>query len=238
MYEPIIKKHELIFLEESTHTYNLINSKIIFNSVTEFIGTFFEPFHEIEVAKKLIKMTKYSNKTVEDILDEWKGRRDRGTLVHKQIENFLVNKKETHQINDQKTKQGIDFLIKRCIKNDNHLFPEVRICSENLKLAGTIDLLIYNKIKKKFSIIDWKTNVEIKKTGYKKGINHPALVIDDCSFNKYSLQLSIYKAILEKEYNVEVAGLYIAHLKDSSCELIECRINQSYVKDMLNTRKQ
>ncbi|MBJ04885.1 MAG: hypothetical protein CMP65_03165 [Flavobacteriales bacterium] len=239
MYRQIIEKHKLIFLDEEHHTYSLLNSDIQFISVTEFIGTFFDNFNEEEVAKKLIKTKKYSNKTVEEILNEWKSRRDRGTIVHKQIEDFLLNNKHSDLLMelDLKAQKGIDFLKTKCIKHQNHLFPEVRVCSEKLKLAGTIDLLIYNQKNKKFSIIDWKTNLEIKKNGFKKGITHPLLSIDDCSFNKYSLQLSIYKEILEKEFNIEVAGTYIIHLKENAYELMKCEINQLLVLEMLESRE-
>ena len=65
---------------------------------------------------------------------------------------------------DLKTIQGINFLKKKCIKESNTLLSEVIIYSEELKLAGTIDLMIFNKDKNHISIIDWKTNKRIKNT--------------------------------------------------------------------------
>ena len=42
----------LISLNEETHTYTLENSDISFSSVTEFIGSFFQPFDENKIALK------------------------------------------------------------------------------------------------------------------------------------------------------------------------------------------
>ena len=198
MHQPIIEQHKKISLEEESHTYKLLNSKIEFNSVTEFINTFFNPFDEKKIAKKLSGHGKYHNMSLEDILLDWEKRRNRGTIVHKEIENFLnSNLEHEHQL-DPKSKQAIIFLKKKCLNKDNLLFSEVKICSEELQLAGTIDLMIYSKKNNKIYLIDWKTNIDIKKKGYNKGTCFPTNSIDDCSFNRYTLQLSMYLYILEK----------------------------------------
>ena len=88
MYDSIINQHKLISLNEETHTYTLVNSDIKFCSVTEFIGNFFQPFDENKIALKLTKHHKYKGKSVNDILNEWENRRNRGTIVHKEIETL------------------------------------------------------------------------------------------------------------------------------------------------------
>ena len=47
MYKQLIDQSKLIKLEEETHTYKLQESDIKFQSVTEFIHTFFKPFVEL-----------------------------------------------------------------------------------------------------------------------------------------------------------------------------------------------
>ena len=135
MYQTIIKKHEEIHLEESTHTYTLLKSGIEFNSVTEFINTFFTPFEEEKIAKKLSGKGKYQNMSHIDILNDWENRRNRGTIIHKEIENFINNISKTRDLEDfdTKSKQAILFLEKECLNTDNLLFPEVKICAEKLK---------------------------------------------------------------------------------------------------------
>ncbi len=237
MYQSIIKKHDQISLEEETHTYKLLNSDIEFNSVTEFINTFFNPFDEKKIAQKLSGTGKYQNLSVEEILKDWENRRNRGTIVHKQIEEFLKCKEILTSKLDTKSKQAIMFLERKCMNKNNILFPEVKICSEKLKLAGTIDLMIYNKNHNRIYLIDWKTNSEIKKKGYNKGICFPTNSIDDCSFNRYKLQLSIYQYILEEFYNASIDGLYILHLKDESHKIMKCDFEKSFVLNMVKSRE-
>ncbi|MBE37381.1 MAG: hypothetical protein CMP50_01815 [Flavobacteriales bacterium] len=240
MYQSIIQKHTKISLNEETHTYTLLNSELNFMSVTEFINTFFHPFDENIIAEKLSGKGKYKHMSSKDILKDWEQRRNRGTIVHKEIEQFVENKETINQetlINfDLKSKQGINFLKKKCLNNENIVFSEVKIISETLQLAGTIDLMIYNKKHNKIYLIDWKTNISIKKQGYNKGIKPPVDVIDDCSFNRYTLQLSMYSYILANYYNASVGGLYIVHLKNEEYNIMECVFEESFIVDMIQSR--
>ena len=246
MYQLILDKHHLLKLDEATHTYTLQDSDIEFSSVTEFISTFFTPFNEVEIAKKLTRHPKYQNKNINDILKDWEQRRNRGTIVHKEIEDFIKqmsNNDSTIMTEglDLKSKQGIDFLktsyyAKPDKKKNNLIFPEIKVFSEKLKLAGTIDLLIYNKEKNQISLIDWKTNQNIKQKdqAYKYGLQGtPAQKIYDCNFEKYSLQLSMYRYILEKFYNASVSGLYILHLKEMEFKVMPCVFQSNHIINML-----
>ena len=240
MYKSIIETHHKIKLEEESHTYTLSNSNVEFQSVTEFIGVFFQEFDEEKIARKLIQTKKYAQMSIKDILNDWKERRDRGTIIHQQIEHFLLSKNYNQNTNslDEKSKQGICFLKEKCIPNtDNYLFPEIKICSEKLQIAGTIDLLIYNKKNHQIYLVDWKTNLAIKKSGYKKGLKYPTTTIEDCNYNKYRLQLSMYKYILEKFYLANVGGLYILHLKDNEYDIINCEYQNQMIIEMLKVEK-
>lgn len=235
MYQEILERNKQIYLNEEEHKYSLINSiiDIDFQSVTEFIGEFFHPFNELKVATKLVQhIPKYSHLSVDDLLRDWEQRRNRGTKVHKEIENF-INLKESKVDSDLKTMQGIKFLNQKCIKDTNLLFSEIKIFSKTLKIAGTIDLMIYNKEKNHISLIDWKTNEKIKKNGYTNGIVHPVNDLTDSSFNRYSLQLSMYKYILEEFYSSKVNGLFIIHLKDDNYNIIQCDYKQYYIEQMI-----
>ena len=44
---------------------------------------------QIKQVKKLIKHPKYQNKHVSDILKDWEQRRNRGTIIHKEIEEVV-----------------------------------------------------------------------------------------------------------------------------------------------------
>ena len=243
MIKKIIDKSKLISLEEESHTYSLLNSDVKFKSVTEFIHTFFKPFDEQKIAKKLTQTNlKYKGMSVEQLINSWNKRRDRGTIVHKQIEDFVnseckISDAEMNNL-DLKTIQGINFINKKCLKKTNLLASEVIIYSEELKLAGTIDLIIFNKEKNHVSIIDWKTNKKINKKSFKssqKGVRFPLKNMDDCNFNHYNLQLSMYQYILESYYNVTVNGLFLVHLNEQEFNYKNyiCDYKKETIKQML-----
>ena len=244
MLDKILNKSKLISLEEESHTYSLSNSNIEFKSVTEFIHTFFKPFDEQNIAKKLTQTHfKYKGMSVEELINSWNKRRDRGTIVHKQIEDFInsnceINDNEFNKL-DLKATQGINFIKHKCLKETNILASEVIIYSEELKLAGTIDLIIFNKEKNHVSIIDWKTNKKISKKSFnrsRKGIKFPLKSMDDCNFNHYNLQLSMYQYILESYYNVKVNGLFLVHLNEQEFNYKNyiCNYKKETIKKMLS----
>lgn len=243
MINKILDKSKLISLEEESHTYTLLNSEIEFKSVTEFIHTFFKPFDELKIAKKLTQTSlKYKGMSIEQLISSWHKRRDRGSIVHKQIENFINSKFRISEIEmnklDLKSIQGINFINKKCLKETNYLASEVIIYSEELKLAGTIDLIIYNKEENHISLIDWKTNKKINKRSFnrnQKGIKPPLNNMDDCNFNHYNLQLSMYQYILESYYDVKVKGLFLVHLNEQEFNYKNyiCNYKKDTIRKML-----
>lgn len=94
---------------------------------------------------------------------------------------------------------------------------EVRMYSIDYKLAGTIDCLALNLETGKLVIFDWKTNnVPFNRRFKNKILKEPFDYLWDTAFNKYCLQLSLYKTILEKELGCEVEDLWIIHLTDGN----------------------
>ena len=238
MLSKLIKKSKLINLEEDTHTYFLQNSNINFQSVTEFIHTFFKEFDENKIANKLKSIhPRYTGMTAKELIEKWNSNRDRGTKVHKEIEDYIL--KKDNNTYDMKSKQAIDFINKKCIKDSNVLLPELIIYSEKLKLAGTIDLVIYNKLTNQISLIDWKTNKKINKKAFREsdtGLRWPTKSLPDCNFTHYTLQLSLYKYILQNNYNIKVNGIFLMHLKDETYELYKCNYKESIIINMLKEK--
>ena len=117
-------------------------------------------------------------------------------------------------INEDKYEQ----LNKYLLKSEHDLYSEVIVYSEELKIAGTVDLLVFDKISKKYKILDWKTSKAIKTDSYKmKTGNRPETAdLLDCKFNHYALQLSLYRYLLEKNYNLELDDQLIVHLDNNS----------------------
>lgn len=142
--------------------------------------------------------------------DKGKVARDKGTLLHEQIENYYlgIDYKETEEF-DQ---------FRKFINDHSDLQPyrsEWRIFDDHLNIAGTIDLIVSNGTN--HDIYDWKRSKKvintfdgepIQQNQWQQGVgglNH----IDDTSYNRYCLQQSLYKYILEKNYNIEIENMYL-----------------------------
>ena len=60
----------------------------------------------------------------------------------------------------------------------------------------------------------------------------------DCNFNHYSLQLSLYRYILEKFYGLKIRNQLIAHLKDDSVDAIVTPYMKDEIIAMLDHREE
>ena len=102
---------------------------------------------------------------------------------------------------------------------------EWTIFDEELKLAGSIDMVFYDQDTHTYHIYDWKRCRNIQKTngfnkwGNKECIDH----LPDSNFWHYSLQLNIYKALLERKYNMVIDSLYLVCMHPNNK-------NQNYLK--------
>ena len=148
---------EKIKLDKETHSYSLVNKMdITFTSVTTYIDYFFEKFDAEKVAKKLVaKYPKYENRTVESLLAEWDKSAKYGTIVHDEIENWIKNNVEPKEL---KSLNGKKWLHAYQTKSDIKVMSEVIIYSEELQIAGTVDILAKDNKTGEFVIIDWKTS--------------------------------------------------------------------------------
>ena len=90
---------------------------------------------------------------------------------------------------------------------------EWTVFDEDLRLAGSIDMC-FRKSDGTIAIYDWKRCKEIKKTSwFIKYSKNPALLhIPDLNYWHYSLQLNIYKTILERNYGEEVSEMFLVCL--------------------------
>ena len=116
-------------------------------------------------------------------------------------------------------------------------FSEVLVYSKELCIAGTMDVLMLNKDSEEHVIIDWKTSRRIEKKSFKgkKGIKKETSNIEDCNYNHYALQLSLYRYILEKYYDIKVSRQLIAHLKDDGLESHSTPYMKKEILDMLDS---
>ena len=164
-----------ILFEEEPHRYSLRSDpSVTFSSCTEFIKQFFEPFDAVKIATNLVNNhPKYSGYTVEGLVAEWKGAADAGTRTHEDMENYI---RSGDAALTAKGSEGVAWFENYRNSKPNHIFiPEQIVYSEQLGLAGMVDLLEHNPNNNSYSIIDWKTSKRIDTNSFrgKRGL-HPA----------------------------------------------------------------
>ena len=196
---------QMLLFNEESHTYS-VNDKILI-SVTQIVQTQFRPFIAPVVAAQLEKTksndpsSEYFQMSKYEIESQWKrlGReaREKGTELHKAIECYYL-----HGHAPQEPSVEWDQFVR--FHNDH---PDwLLIASEhrvyNDYAAGTIDAVFDTP--EGIVLVDWKRSRAIDYAGHGQGRNimkHAA----DCNYNKYSLQLSLYKVLIR----VEIAAMYI-----------------------------
>lgn len=202
--------------DEASHKYWLeSNPDIKFTSTTTFIGKFFEVFNAPKIASKLVKThPKYQHMTVKELLRTWNKTATHGTKVHNEVEKYILGDLSYTALSEPKARHAVDWIEDTFDRERHILYPEVKLYSKELQISGTVDLLAYDKEKDLYLIGDWKTNKKITKTAYggKTGTHPATYKVEDCKFNKYALQMSLYRYMLEQEYGVDVKRQILVHL--------------------------
>jgi len=201
----------------------------VFQSVTTLVGTFHKPFDTEGKSKKVAEDTGFDQDWIKAQWAETnRYANEIGTATHEWIEDYFngiwrhlpTNPDIIHRINKF---NGI--YCERLHKLDPVKF-ELRIFSKKWKKAGTIDS-IFLKDGKNF-ILDWKTNKKFTHDDHPDG-RYQRLLWPFENFyknhlNEYSIQLSMYAAILE-EWGFEVGGAYLVHIgpDDGPAKIHRCR---------------
>jgi len=238
---------DILFLEKDhKYLFSDIPAKM---SVSGLLKKYEKPFDSQKIAKYVAERDGFSK---EDILEQWEFSKNyschKGSEFHKFVENYLNRKKTTIdkdaiELFFSKNKK---FYTPDSVKNyygelalniknfmnfynwwkEDHILlkPEFVIGDKESGICGTIDNLSYNKKTNELVIFDYKTNKEIKKTNprketFLKELKH----LQQCEYMKYSLQLSLYSTIIEKNSNFKVPKSYIVWVNGKTdYELIEC----------------
>ena len=227
-----------IILKEPGHKYVLkTDPSIDFHSVTEVIGNYFQPFDKQAIAEKLVaRNIKYADTTVEALIAKWDAARDYGTKVHNEIELYI---NQSIIPDETRSSNAIEWLEKYQMKSDIDIYPEIKIYSKELKIAGSLDILAHDKHTDMYEIIDWKTSKYIDTTSFngKMGTHPITGHLMDCKFVQYSMQLSFYRYLLEQYYGLEINNQLIAHLDGEKCNEYIGRYYKKEVMDIIQDQK-
>ena len=211
----ILKQFEQIEFNEKYHIYKLNGKRL--KSVSSLLKQVTSPFdRDLIAARKAAKMTREGNPTTaQELIVAWeeKGEKSRnlGTMVHQIIssifQGLLVSSTSTPEIiafNKWYTRSKEDY---RCIAT------ELPIGDADLfgGIGGTIDTLFLRKETGMYHIVDWKTG-KMEMIDIWGNLLSPFNYLDKSHINKYSIQLGMYKKILEKNTGIKFGDSFIVHL--------------------------
>ncbi len=215
-----------VIFKPENHSYESLdpNERIKWLGVTSFVGKFKQPFDPVAQSIKSSQNTKSKWYGIDPLTIQaiWEGEGDRaishGSKYHDQRESDILS-------HDTIQRSGRPIPIVRPIFNAGikqapiqklaeGIYPEHFVYLKSAGLCGQSDRV--EVVQNTVDVIDYKTNKEIKKTGYRswdgvQKMTGPVSHLDDCNFNHYSLQLSIYLYIILKHNPTYKPGKLMLH---------------------------
>jgi hypothetical protein len=232
--ENLLEKYQLknqlkmtVIFRAQNHKYESLDpdERIDWLSVTSFVALFKKKFDAAtqSVKSSKNKKSKWYGMDPEEIQAHWAQEANRavtaGTFYHDQRESDLMEI-ETIQ------RQGVAIpIIKPIFMGDvkhapvqrlmEGIYPEHFIYLKSAGICGQSDRV--EVVRDVIDVIDYKTNKEIKKHGFKSwdGVVEkmlgPCAHLDDCNFNHYALQLSAYMYMMLKHNPQHKPGKMMLH---------------------------
>jgi len=190
------------------HVYT--QNGVTLTSVTTFISTLFKKFNPTLTIAGMKKspnwpQSKYFGMTDDEIKTLWTRDGETasrlGTELHAFIEEYYLTGNANHD--SVEFQQFLDFAKQAKLVNT---LNEHRLVSSRFQLAGTVDCIATNE-DGTYDVYDWKRCKDMN-TSYGHSI-HPQLShIPSSNFWKYSIQLNLYRMLME-ESGMVVRDMYI-----------------------------
>jgi ATP-dependent exoDNAse (exonuclease V) beta subunit len=224
-----------IVFHEDTHTYEVDGTSDGIVSVTTFIHHNFPSFNADAVLKKMYnKKEKYPGMSDADIKKSWtengKKASGQGTDMHRTIELYYNDNKDNHP-----SSKELEYFLRfhNEVITPRGLVPyrtEWSIFDGEIDLAGQLDML-YKKPDGTYGLYDWKRVKEIKMNNpYGEFGLGPLKEVEHCNYNHYSLQLNIYKKILESRYDMTVSEMVLVILHPDNDNYILIPVSDKMMK--------
>lgn len=208
------------------------NKNNVYTSVTQAIHLFVPPFDTDYWSK--FKADKYSQQkfqdkewTAKEVQTMWKEQSEEacnwGTSVHDANEEYIKSycAKEVYDKGTEEQKVYFDFIDKQeYFCNFNNIETEFTEFNSTSLIAGRVDLRLRRG--REVQIDDWKTNKEIKFKGFKgERMLAPFSHLQNCNFEIYKLQLSVYALLDEDTFATEVKKCRIIHMRDKKIKVYD-----------------
>jgi hypothetical protein len=220
----------MVKFEPEQHVYTSVkeDDAIEWTSVTSVLKKFKEPFDSHRIASKSGKneKSKWYGLSPEEIQKIWKAEADRacalGNFYHDQREADILECETLDRygvtlpvITPMEDEHGVKVAPSQ--KLIDGIYPEHLCYLRSAGVCGQSDLV--EVVNGYVHITDYKTNKEIKQKsfvnweGVSKKMLPPLQHLDDCNYNHYNLQLSIYMYIILKHNpKLKPGNIVISHV--------------------------
>jgi hypothetical protein len=228
---------------DEPHVYSIKGKDTPITSVTTLLSQYKEKFDAEYWAQRKADEEGVSK---EDKLEEWtvinKIATTKGTIIHNYLEDLLSRKifpypeeyaiSEVGALHAKTVKTLVDCIIPMCDQFvediSGKLLPvksELVVGDESLGVCGMVDQVFFNYKANEMQIWDWKTNKKLRRTNpFGKFLKGKLSHLPECELSIYSLQLSVYKELIEYKANVKIGKTYIVWFfeENETYEIIEC----------------
>ena len=244
LINPHIRDKQIKF-DEPSHTYTVNNSNDKYTSVTTWVHSLFPEFNADLIIEKMQTSknwpkSKYYNMSKQDIIKLWDKNKtetaNAGTKLHNDIEDYYNGiQVENNSLDYQ---QFLDFA-----KNNLNLRPyrtEWTIFDEPLKLAGSIDMVFKDSDTDELYIYDWKRTKKIWYSKINQDYAIPECIqhIPSTNYWHYTFQLNVYKAILERNYDIKISKLKLVCFYPEQYKYKQHNVNimDKEIQDLIESR--
>jgi hypothetical protein len=244
------ERDNLIHFDEPTHVYTVKGESKGWISCTGFLHSFFPHFDADEVITKMMKspkwpQSKWFGMTKQAIKEAWNanGREasEAGTAMHLGIE-MVMNGAESEVAPEVKPTKEWEYFWNYWREDSKIWEPwrtEWEVWDEELKLAGSIDMIYRNKKDGTFAVYDWKRAKDMKmENNFGKGFG-PVAHLPDCNYWHYTLQLNVYRWLLEKHYGLVISEMALIVLHPNNKNYKRYKLNRltDEIDEMMEARR-
>ena len=221
---PLPRESRIVFNEDE-HSYTIDGKVRAPRSVTGLVHAYashFDPYKAIECMRSgrnwEHRQLEFINSdgdamTDTEIIELWSARgkiaSGRGTLLHYHAE-MLLNGCDIQEPTSIEFRQLLG--IVHWLRDEGWRPYRTEIClmSVQLVLAGQADALFRNE-HNDFAILDWKRSKKVQFDGCRR-LLPPFDNLEDCNGWLYSLQLNVYRTILESEYGLRITMMALGQV--------------------------
>jgi hypothetical protein len=251
---PHPRDSDIEFFDEG-HIYDVKGDRT-YTSSTTFIHGFFGEFDADKVIQNMRRSARgmkpeYQGLTDDEIKAMWEANRDNaarlGTKMHECIEyhynGWPPPLEAGEALPDEFTRlfAAYEARVKRADRQWTPYRTEWCVYDDEHKLTGSVDMLYQADPNddSKLVIVDWKRSKGLKYTSFNETGKGPLCMLPDCNFWHYSLQLNLYRWMLQKHYGKTIVGMYLVVLHPNQKEYIEKEVPlaELEIEEMLQLRK-